>query len=113
MAFFDIFKKKTVSSSNIAKGRLQLALASDRAGCSPEIMEKIKNDIINVISKYIESDSFEFIRFYHTPQISYGFVGLEVHGRIAAVEPGRKHCVCPVECLRLRILPESEIHLVD
>ena len=48
MAFFDIFKKKTVSSSNIAKGRLQLALASDRAGCSPEIMEKIKNDIINV-----------------------------------------------------------------
>jgi cell division topological specificity factor len=56
MAFFDIFKKKTVSSSNIAKGRLQLALASDRAGCSPEIMEKIKNDIINVISKYIEID---------------------------------------------------------
>ncbi|MBO7336856.1 MAG: cell division topological specificity factor MinE, partial [Lachnospiraceae bacterium] len=25
-------------------------------GCSPEIMEKIKNDIINVISKYIEID---------------------------------------------------------
>lgn len=56
MSLLDIFKKKTVSSSNIAKGRLQLALASDRAGCSPEIMEKIKNDIINVISKYIEID---------------------------------------------------------
>lgn len=56
MSFMDIFKKKPTSSSNIAKGRLQLALASDRAGCSPEIMEKIKNDIINVISKYIEID---------------------------------------------------------
>ena len=29
---------------------------SDRAGCSPEVMEKIKNDIIAVISKYIEID---------------------------------------------------------
>ena len=56
MSFLDIFKKKTVSSSNIAKGRLQLALASDRAGCSPEIMEKIKNDIINVLKNYVEID---------------------------------------------------------
>lgn len=55
MSFADFFRKKPTSGS-IAKGRLQLALASDRAGCSPEIMDKIKNDIIEVISKYVEID---------------------------------------------------------
>ena len=40
----------------MAKDRLKLVLVSDRAGCSPEIMEQIKNDIIAVISRYIEID---------------------------------------------------------
>lgn len=55
MAFMDFFKKK--SSGNVAKDRLKLVLVSDRANCSPELMEQIKNDIINVISKYIEIDA--------------------------------------------------------
>ena len=54
MGFADFFKKK--SSSNVAKDRLKLVLVSDRANCSPDIMEQIKNDIIHVISKYIEID---------------------------------------------------------
>lgn len=54
MGFADFFKKK--SSGSIAKDRLKLVLVSDRANCSPEIMEQIKNDIINVISKYVEID---------------------------------------------------------
>lgn len=54
MGIIDIFKRK--SSSNVAKDRLKLLLVSDRANCSPEIMELIKNDIINVISKYMEID---------------------------------------------------------
>lgn len=54
MGFSDFFKKK--SSSNVAKDRLKLVLVSDRANCSPDIMEQIKNDIIHVISKYIEID---------------------------------------------------------
>jgi cell division topological specificity factor len=54
MSFADFFKKKT--SSIVAKDRLKLVLVSDRAGCSPEIMEQIKNDIIAVISRYIEID---------------------------------------------------------
>ena len=33
-----------------------MVLVSDRANCSPEIMEQIKNDIIQVISKYVEID---------------------------------------------------------
>ncbi|CRZ34366.1 cell division topological specificity factor [Herbinix hemicellulosilytica] len=54
MGLADFFRKK--GSSSVAKDRLKLVLVSDRAGCSPEIMEQIKNDIIHVISKYIEID---------------------------------------------------------
>ena len=44
------------SSKCIAKDRLKLLLVSDRANCSPEMMEMLKNDIINVISKYMDID---------------------------------------------------------
>ncbi|MBO6147777.1 MAG: cell division topological specificity factor MinE [Lachnospiraceae bacterium] len=54
MKFMDFFKRK--STSNIAKERLKLVLVSDRATTSPEIMEKMKNDIIEVLSKYVEID---------------------------------------------------------
>lgn len=54
MSVLDFFKKKP--SGNIAKDRLKLLLVSDRSNCSPEIMEKIKNDIISVIAKYMEID---------------------------------------------------------
>ena len=54
MGFADFFRNK--SSSNVAKDRLKMVLVSDRANCSPEIMEQIKNDIIQVISKYVEID---------------------------------------------------------
>ena len=55
MGFMDFFKKK--NSGNVAKDRLKLLLISDRADCSPDVMENIKNDIIQVISKYMEIDT--------------------------------------------------------
>ena len=55
MNIMDFFRKK--NSSDVAKDRLKLVLVSDRANCSPEIMEMIKNDIIKVISKYLEVDA--------------------------------------------------------
>ena len=55
MGLMDLFKKKT--SGDIAKDRLKLLLVSDRANCSPDVMEMIKNDIIQVISKYMEIDA--------------------------------------------------------
>ena len=42
MGLFDLFTKKK-SSSDYAKDRLKLLLVSDRANCSPDIMEQIKN----------------------------------------------------------------------
>jgi cell division topological specificity factor len=56
MGLFDIFKKNQ-NSGSVAKDRLKLVLVSDRAGCSPEIMEAMKNDIIQVISKYVVIDT--------------------------------------------------------
>lgn len=55
MGFMDFFRKK--NSGEVAKDRLKLLLISDRANCSPEIMEAIKNDIIKVITKYMDIDS--------------------------------------------------------
>ena len=55
MGFMDFFKKK--NSGDVAKDRLKLLLISDRADCSPDVMEQIKNDIIQVISKYMEIDA--------------------------------------------------------
>lgn len=51
---FKIFGKK--KSSSIAKDRLKLLLISDRANCSPEVIELVKYDIINVLSKYMDID---------------------------------------------------------
>lgn len=49
------FQKKT--SRDIAKDRLKILLISDRAGCSPEMLEMIKQDIANVISRYMRIDT--------------------------------------------------------
>ena len=54
MSFADFFRRKT--SGETAKDRLKLVLVSDRSACSPEIMERIKNDIIEVLTKYVEID---------------------------------------------------------
>ena len=55
MGFMDFFRKK--NSGEVAKDRLKLLLISDRANCSPEVMEAIKNDIIKFITKYMDIDS--------------------------------------------------------
>jgi cell division topological specificity factor len=55
MGLMDLFKKK--NSGDVAKDRLKLLLVSDRANCSSEMMEQIKNEIIQVISKYMDIDT--------------------------------------------------------
>ena len=55
MSLLELFKKK--GSGDVAKDRLKLLLVSDRANCSPEVMEM--NDIIKVISKYMVIDAEE------------------------------------------------------
>lgn len=54
MNLLSVFQKK--NSGEIARSRLKLLLASDKMNCSPEIMEMIKDDMIHMISKYMEID---------------------------------------------------------
>lgn len=45
------------NSGTIAKRRLQFVLIADRIGCTQEILEMIKDDMIKAISKYMEIDT--------------------------------------------------------
>lgn len=44
------------SSKNIAKERLKLVLLHDRADFSPALVNKIKDEIVQVLSKYLDID---------------------------------------------------------
>ncbi len=52
-ALMKIFGKKE-QSGKIARDRLKVVLIHDRANISPEVMDNLKNDIIKVISNYME-----------------------------------------------------------
>ena len=50
-SLLSIFKRE--KSGKVAKKRLQMVLIQDRASVSPEVMEKLRDDIIKVLSKYM------------------------------------------------------------
>ena len=45
------------SSGQFARKRMQLVLMHDRMDITPDIMEAVKNDIIKVLSRYMEIDT--------------------------------------------------------
>ena len=49
-------KDKEIASKQAAKDRLKLVLMQDRASVSPDFFEMMKQEIIDVIKKYIEID---------------------------------------------------------
>jgi len=54
-SFFNkVFQRDT--SANTAKERLQLVLVHDRTNLPAGMMENLKNEIIQVISRYLEID---------------------------------------------------------
>jgi cell division topological specificity factor len=52
--FRRLFGSKQPTSREVAKDRLQLVLVHDRIGLSPEQMDQLKDELIQVISKYVE-----------------------------------------------------------
>ncbi|QXM05761.1 cell division topological specificity factor MinE [Crassaminicella indica] len=56
MDVFKLFSRESSSSKNVAKERLKLVLVHDRINCSPHFLEMVKEDILNVISDYMEID---------------------------------------------------------
>ena len=53
------FLTKRQQSKNIAKDRLKLVLIHDRADTNPGVLEMLKNDIIQVIAKYMDIENEE------------------------------------------------------
>jgi len=49
-------KEEHDKSKNVAKERLRLVLVQDRCNIAPHILESLKEDLISVISKYMEID---------------------------------------------------------
>ncbi len=54
MGFLDWVLGRKPTSGQVAKDRLQLVLVHDRAGISPELMEQMREELIAVVSKYVE-----------------------------------------------------------
>ena len=49
-----LFSKNEKSSRDIARDRLKVVLIQDRANLAPDVMENLRDDIIRVISNYME-----------------------------------------------------------
>jgi cell division topological specificity factor len=69
-------------SKDIAKERLRLVLVHDRASVSPEFLEQIKEEMIRVISKYLEIDEANTVINMHK---SEGTAVLEANLAIKAI----------------------------
>jgi cell division topological specificity factor len=51
-----LFGRQESTSREVAKNRLQLVLLHDRVDLSPGLMRQMKDDLVDVISKYVEID---------------------------------------------------------
>jgi cell division topological specificity factor len=56
---FDLFGflSNKPSTKNIAKERLKLVLVHDRTNCTPDLLELLKQDILNSISEHVDYDT--------------------------------------------------------
>lgn len=60
---FDLFARvfgRDDASKDVAKERLRLVLVHDRGNLSPQTLENLKNDLLKVISQYLDIDDQGF-----------------------------------------------------
>ncbi len=56
MGWLERLTSRKPTSANQAKERLKLVLIHDRTDLSPQAVESMKNELLQVISRYIEID---------------------------------------------------------
>lgn len=54
-----LFSRSGKNSGEDARRRLKLVIANDRSGLSPEMMEEMRREIVEVVSRYVEIDPGE------------------------------------------------------
>jgi cell division topological specificity factor len=54
--FNRLLGRREPSSREVARDRLQLVLVQDRVNLSPDKMTELKDELIKIISKYVEID---------------------------------------------------------
>ena len=57
MDLLKVFSNKTTTHKDVAKDRLKLILIHDRGDIDPETIDKIRMEILQVLSKYIEIEA--------------------------------------------------------
>lgn len=55
--FARILRKESIGSKEVARERLRLVLIHDRSMVSPELINALKNDLIQVIQQYMDIDT--------------------------------------------------------
>ena len=89
MTLLDVINKllgRQPASANTAKQRLQLVLAHDRSDLNPELLQQMRREILEVVSRYVEIDFEE------------GDMTLETEDRVTAlvanlpIQIGRASC---------------------
>lgn len=76
MAVLDFLQRllgRQKPSGTLAKERLQLVLAHDRSDLNPELLERMRREILEVVQKYVEID------------LEGGDVSLETEDRVTAL----------------------------
>jgi cell division topological specificity factor len=84
--FIDKLLRRQPASATTAKERLQLVLAHDRSDLNPELLEQMRKEILEVVSRYVEID------------LSEGDVSLETEDRVTAL-------VANLPIRRAKVLP--------
>lgn len=59
MSLRDVINKllgRQANSAGTARQRLQLVLAHDRSDLNPELLERMRREILEVVSRYVEID---------------------------------------------------------
>lgn len=77
----NVFSHDKNSSRRQANDRLRVVLAHDRAGTSAELMDTIKEEIIQVIAKHIEITGNPEVNFIREGRHSALDISIPIKGR--------------------------------